>query len=169
MFEVSESSSEEILDRFSNETIPILKNELSGILKLDGRGVREFPAVVNSLLGRAIACLLLISDKTSIEEVNEIEPNLSLSAIFLTIVSLNEVLPLDYPFIIVAVECKEDKQWRFIILPRYRIPGIHDNLSTLLLPILTVKRFEDIYAEDFTIGDVRYEHGPTDLPDIFKN
>ena len=166
---MDKDSSEDIVARFNNEIISALKNELSGILKLEEWGGRQLPLVVNSLLGRAIAGLLLITDTTSIEEVNKKYPYISLSAIFLTIASLNEVLPLDYPFIIVAVECKEEKEWRFIILTRNKIPGMHDNLNALLLPILSVKRFDDLYAEDFEIDTIRYESGFDDLSDIFKN
>ena len=169
MRKVGKEVSEEIIAKFNSEIIPSFKDELSSILRLDQRGVRQFPSAANSLLGRAIAQLLLMSDKTSIEEVNEIDPYLSLSVIFLTITSLNGVLPLDYPFIIVAVECLEDKQWRFIVLVRNKIPGMHDNLNAYLLPILCVKKFEDLYAEDFYINNVRYESRPDDLPDIFKN
>lgn len=79
---MAEDLSKQILDKFSNDILPPLKNELLELQKLPQRGISAFPVVANALLGRAIAGLLLVSGKTSIEEVNEIEPNLSLSAIF---------------------------------------------------------------------------------------
>lgn len=79
------------------------------------------------------------------------------------------MLPLDYPFILVAVECKEDTQWRFIVLKRDKIPGMHENLSTLLLPILRVKRFDELYSDNFVIDGVHYQTPQDDVPDVFRN
>ena len=153
------SEHEEYLEIWKKKILGSVKAELS--LKqpdFRSRSMTEFKILITAIAKRSIDGFVREFGLLCVEDLHELADDLQRSCFILIVSSLNEVLPLDYPYIIALVYSDQSPGIRLCCMKREKIPGFRDIISSNIVPFLRMKGgpLPESGGINFSSDDVEY-------------
>jgi hypothetical protein len=124
--------------------------------ELKSKSIIDFGMMVNDLLIRAKKGFLEV---VGLGDWKDLNVELMTKFVGYSISGLNSSLPVDYPYIVSALDIADEKGLRFFCLERKLIPGMHDLLSRNIVPVCFVKSKKDVAQGKINIDKAQFLSG----------
>lgn len=144
------------IEEFKSDTLERLAKILDGYKEyLKQNHINRFNHVVKTLINQAI-----IRFKTLYPEHKEFEDtSVHIHLISTIIEKLNGKLPLNYPYIIVILDIKDElPRLHLATLSRNLIPALYDSLHTDMVPICLIQTRSDLTDPNFRLSKVYFSN-----------
>ncbi len=145
----------------------MLARQLAGAApQLRSRPIIDFRNIVNLLTKHAFAGPLYMFN---VHDASELDTRTRALSAVCIVGDLNEVLSLDYPYIIALVDiANEPGNLFFGCFMRKHIPGHHDIITESIVPIVFVSSRSDLSFDNPSINRVLFVTEINDGLDVFR-